>query len=297
MSRRKGLGRGFNTLIPTGSFEDDLDSTLGEDTKSDLKQLKISDVHPDLEQPRRDFDEESLKELSASIKEHGVLQPIVVTVDADGGYKIVAGERRYRASKMAEMEKIPALVRTMTDQNRLEVSLIENIQRRDLNPLETAMAYLRLQNQFNLTDKEIGERVGGKSATAVNNTIRILKLPEFALKHLSSGEITETQARALLGLSEVDIEYLLERIMQEKWSVRRIEQVTREMKQKQKLAKKPNSGNKNQNITRYADEVEVLKKKFESDKVKITTNKMGGGKLILPFKSEEEFEKIIKLIK
>lgn len=297
MSRKKGLGRGFNTLIPTGSFEDDLDSTLGEDTKSDLKQLKISDVHPDLEQPRRDFDEESLKELSASIKEHGVLQPIVVTVDVDGGYKIVAGERRYRASKMAEMEKIPALVRTMTDQNRLEVSLIENIQRRDLNPLETAMAYLRLQNQFNLTDKEIGERVGGKSATAVNNTIRILKLPEFALKHLSSGEITETQARALLGLSEVDIEYLLERIMQEKWSVRRIEQVTREMKQKQKLAKKPNSESKNQNITRYADEVEVLKKKFESDKVKITTNKMGGGKLILPFKSEEEFEKIIKLIK
>ena len=165
---KKGLGRGFSSLIPTEMIVDEkIDSELGlEYDKSQLKELKISDISPDPEQPRRHFDKEKLEELASSIKIHGVLQPIVV-VRKDSKFLIVAGERRYRASKLAGLERVPAVVRELSDQNRLELSLIENIQRDNLNVLEMAEAYSKLREQFNLTAKEIGERVGGRSESAV----------------------------------------------------------------------------------------------------------------------------------
>ena len=149
MSAKKGLGRSFDSLIPTELLDESFDPTSEQDDRvSDLRYIKLSEITPDPDQPRRAFDEVSLDELAASIKEHGVLQPIVVAPDKQG-YKIVAGERRFRASQRAGLEKIPALVRTLSSQHKLELSLIENLQRSDLNPLETATAYLKLRDQFN----------------------------------------------------------------------------------------------------------------------------------------------------
>ena len=164
-SKKKGLGRGFESLIPTELLDEAFDPTSQQDGKvSDLRHIKLSDIAADPDQPRRAFDEVALDELAASIKQHGVLQPIVVTPHK-GGYMIVAGERRFRASEKLKLDTIPAIVRTLSNQHKLEVSLIENLQRRDLNPLETATAYLKLRDQFNLTLDEIGERVGGKQKT------------------------------------------------------------------------------------------------------------------------------------
>ena len=155
-AKRGGLGRGLESLIPTEVLDESFDPTAEQDEQiSDLRHIKLSEIVADPNQPRRTFDEASLEELSASIKEHGILQPIVV-VPHEGKYMIVAGERRFRAAMRAGMEKIPALVRTLSNQHRLELSLIENLQRRDLNPLETATAYLKLRDQFNLTLDQIG---------------------------------------------------------------------------------------------------------------------------------------------
>ena len=177
---KKGLGRSFDSLIPTDLLDESFDSSVSQDDQtSDLRYLKLSEITADPNQPRRHFDESSIAELTASIAEHGVLQPIVVTVSGKG-YQIVAGERRFRAAMSAGLEKIPAIVRTLSDQHRLELSLIENIQRRDLSPIETAVAYAKLRDQFNLTLDEIGDRVGSKSVSAVSNTLRLLKLPKEA---------------------------------------------------------------------------------------------------------------------
>ena len=160
MPAKKGLGRGFDSLIPTELLDESFDPTAEQDERvSDLRYIKLASIMPDPDQPRREFDDDALVELSKSIKEHGVLQPVVVRPHGDG-YMIVAGERRFRASKLAKLDRIPALVRTLSGQHRLELSLIENIQRRDLNPLETATAYLKLRDQFNLTLDDIGKRVG-----------------------------------------------------------------------------------------------------------------------------------------
>ena len=176
-----GLGRGFESLIPTNLVEEAFDPTRKEDEKlSQLVELDIDTVVRDEEQPRKNFTKESLNELAASIKEHGVLQPIVV-VKIGKNYQIVAGERRWWASKLAGLTKIPAIVRTLNAQNKLELSIIENAQREDLNPIELATAYAKLKSQFNLSNEEIGQRVG-KSAGSIVNTMRLLKLPEEAKK-------------------------------------------------------------------------------------------------------------------
>ena len=213
---KKGLGRGFSSLIPTEMIIDEkIDSELGlEYDKSQLKELKISDISPDPEQPRRHFNKEKLEELVNSIRIHGVLQPIVV-VRKNSKFLIVAGERRYRASKLAGLERVPAVVRELSDQNRLELSLIENIQRDNLNVLEMAEAYLKLREQFNLTAKEIGERVGGRSESAVLNTLRLLKLPQIVKDYIISGKLKEGQARPLLKIDEETIKKILPKIIEE----------------------------------------------------------------------------------
>ena len=191
MSVKKGLGRSFESLIPTDLLDESFDPTAAQDEQvSELRHIKISEIVADPEQPRRQFDQESLEELAASIREHGILQPIVV-MPFDGGYQIVAGERRYRASKLAGKDKIPALVRTLTGQHKLELSLIENLQRKDLNIIETATAYQKLRDQFNLNLEEIGKRVGNKSTSAVSNTLRLLKLPKKVLEALADGRLSE----------------------------------------------------------------------------------------------------------
>lgn len=296
MSSKRGLGRGFETLIPTDLFDESFEKATGQDSeKSDLQYVEIGLVHPDPQQPRREFDQEALDELASSIKEHGVLQPIVVTADTDGGYMIVAGERRWRAATQAKLDKVPVLVRTLSDQSRLEVSLIENIQRRDLNAVETALAYVRLQDQFNLTPEEIGERMGGKSAVAIINTMRILRLPKNILELIRSGKLTAGRAAPMISMHEDDIAEILPRLLKEEWSARRIEQVAREMKAARKQGKGGSSPAEKKKILRYTDEMSRLQKRL-SVPVKITTTPKGAGKVVIPFKSDEEFQRISKLI-
>jgi ParB family chromosome partitioning protein len=293
MSAKKGLGRGFDSLIPTELLDESFDPTAAQDDKvSELRRIKLSEVFADPDQPRRAFDEVALDELAASIAEHGILQPIVVTPQK-GGYQIVAGERRYRAAKKAGLDKIPALVRTLTDQHKLELSLIENLQRRDLNPLETATAYLKLRDQFNLTLDEIGQRVGGKSVSTVSNTLRLLRLPESVREALLDGRLREGQARPLVNLDEKVIAEVLPRILAEEWSARKIEQFIVQLK---KAAKSPvENDRKKVAATPYQNETQLLVKRFSTD-VSVKTNAKGAGHIVIRFKSDDDFQRIQKLL-
>ena len=192
---KKGLGRGFESLIPTDLIDDSFnpnsvyDPTAQQDEQvSQEKTLPLAKLHANPDQPRRTFDPEALEELAASLKEHGLIQPILVTPKGEG-YEIVAGERRYRAAKLAHLAEVPVIIRSLSDQNQLELSLIENIQRRDLNSIETATAYAKLRDQFNLTNDEIAGRVH-KSASAVINKMRLLKLPAEVIALIAEGQLS-----------------------------------------------------------------------------------------------------------
>lgn len=290
-AKKTGLGRGFDSLIPNELFDESFDPTAGEDNVvSDLRHIKIEDIFADVDQPRRRFEETALDELAASIKLHGVLQPIVVTTRKEGGYTIVAGERRWRAAKKVGLDKLPALVRTLSDQHRLELSLIENLQRRDLNVLETATAYLKLRDQFNLTLDQIGERVGGKSQSTISNTLRLLRLPESVKIALNKGELSEGQARPLIGQDVEVIEGILPRILAESWSARRIEQFIVQLKQSPKTAPTPVA-----DTTPYQSELTRLRKRFAAD-VAVKTNARGAGQIVIKFKSADDFARIEKLL-
>ena len=230
-----GLGRGFDALIPTDLVDEEFDLTATEDKKtSELKSLKLSDIFPDDNQPRRDFDVETLEALAASIKEHGVLQPIVVTKE-DGKYKIVAGERRWRASKIAGLDKIPAIIRSLDSQNRLELSIIENAQREDLNPIELATAYAKLKTQFNLSDEDIAAKIG-KSEATIQNTLRLLNLPEDVKRTMVKEKLTEGVMRPLVSRDEKTIKKVLPKIIEEGWTARKVERYFQDHKKKSSTA-------------------------------------------------------------
>lgn len=300
MAAKRGLGRGFESLIPTDLIDDTFDPnstydpTAAEDkTVSRQKVLPIASLRIDPDQPRKTFDEEALEELAASIKEHGVIQPLIVAPLDDTTYQIVAGERRYRASKKAGLTELPVVVRTFTDQNRLEISLIENIQRRDLNSVEMAVAYAKLRDQFNLTGEQIAGRVH-KSPSAVANTMRLLKLPKSALEALAEGLVTEGQVRPLIGQDEALIAELMPRIIAESWSARKIEQY---MVNKKKATSSDESGVADTITTEHQHEarIQTLRDRLQT-KVDIRVNNKGAGKIVIPFKNTEEFDRIQKLL-
>ena len=286
---KKGLGRGFSSLIPTDMLLDEqFDPTLGIDNQiSKLKELNIEDIIADPEQPRRHFDDKALNDLANSIKIHGVLQPIVVVKNGNK-YIIVAGERRYRASKLAKLDKIPAIIRDLSDQNRLELSLIENLQRADLNILETATAYLKLRQQFNMTAEQIGERVGGKSSSSVLNTLRLLKLPDEVKKYIYIGELKEGQARPLLQVDEKTVLEILPKIIKEKWSSRKVEQFLVQYKKSLESNEKPK---KDKIIMPFEQTSKRLTAKLKAD-VNIKTSARGSGQIVIKFKNEEELKRI-----
>lgn len=291
-AKKMGLGRSFESLIPTELLDESFDPTAKQDEKvSDLRHIKLTEIVPDPDQPRRSFDELSLDELAASIREHGVLQPIVV-VPHKSGYMIVAGERRFRATAKAGLEKIPALVRTLNAQNKLEVSLIENLQRHDLNPLETATAYLKLRDQFNLTLDQIGDRVGGRSAAAISNTLRLLRLPQSAREALASGQVREGQLRPLINLDPEIIEEVLPRIVKEEWSARMVEEYASRVKRapadKKKVEKTLVAETHTEDATRLA-------KRFGA-KVRIKPMARGAGQIVISYKNDEEFARLAKML-
>ncbi|MDB5163071.1 MAG: hypothetical protein JWN28_678 [Candidatus Saccharibacteria bacterium] len=286
----KGLGRGFDSLIPTDFLDDSFDTTAKQEQKvSEQKTLPLKSLQANPDQPRRHFDATALQELADSIKEHGVIQPIIVTPKGDG-FEIVAGERRFRASKLAGLTEIPVVIRTMSGQKQLEVSLIENIQRRDLNTIETATAYAKLRDQFNLSAEKIAERVH-KSASAVINTMRLLKLPKEAIVALAEGKLTEGQARPLIGQNQELIAELIPRIIAEEWSARKVEQYMTNLKKQQKTDE-PEAATIS---AQYEGRVESLKTRLKTD-VAIRVNSKGAGNIVIKFKSAEELERIQELL-
>ena len=293
MSAKKGLGRSFDSLIPTELLDESFDPTASQDEQiSELRHIKLSEIAADPDQPRRTFDESALDELAASIKEHGILQPIVVTRNPKG-YVIVAGERRYRAAKQAGLDKVPALVRTLSDQHKLELSLIENLQRRDLNVLETATAYLKLRDQFNLTLDQIGQRVGGKSVSAVSNTLRLLRLPEAVRDALADGRLREGQARPLVNVEPTIIEEILPLILKEEWSARKIEQFIVQLKKTghQSATKKDTD----QLTVPYEADTQRLVQRLKTD-VRVKTNAKGAGQIVIRFQNDDDFQRIQSLL-
>lgn len=291
MAKKMGLGRGFESLIPTDLLDDSFDTTKQIDEQvSELKELKISEVTADPDQPRRTFDQEALNELAESVREHGVLQPIIVTKKG-GGYQIVAGERRFRASQIAGLETIPALVRTMSDQNKLEVSLIENLQRRDLNTIETATALQKLRDQFNLSNEEIGKRVN-KSQSAVQNTMRLLKLPKNVRELIAEGKLTEGQARPLISWDEEFINAVVPRIIAEEWSARKVEQYVVNARNGKK---QPEPQTVKQTESRHEAKITTLRSRLKTD-VNIRVNNKGAGTIVIKFKNENDLERLQKLL-
>lgn len=274
----KGLGRGFDALIPTELFDDEFDPTAEADKESILKDIPINEIIRDEDQPRKEFVKEAIDALAASIKEHGVLQPIVVTKE-DGKYKIVAGERRWRASKIAGLTKIPAIVRTIDSQNRLELAIIENAQREDLNAIELATAYAKLKTQFNLTAKDIADKIG-KSEASVLNTLRLLNLPDDVKKVMVKEKLSEGVMRPLVSADPEMVQKVLPKIVDEGWTARKVERFMAENKKKSSA-----TAIKNDN---YRKEEDKLSASFGMP-VKIT-----GRSLTFKCKTIDELKKLIE---
>ena len=233
-AKKGGLGKGIDSLIPNKVARAAVSDNVGIDLKENPISVNINKVEPNREQPRKNFDEDALQELSESIKQFGVLQPLLVQ-DKKDYYEIIAGERRWRAAKLAGLKEIPVIIKKLTDQEVVEISLIENIQRENLNPIEEAFAYKRLLTEFHLKQDEVAERVS-KSRTAVTNSMRLLKLNDKVQQMVIDDMLTTGHARALLGIEDSEKQYLTaQKIFDEKLSVRETEKLVKKLQQEEKL--------------------------------------------------------------
>lgn len=296
--KRSGLGKGLDSLIPdkavnksatTGKKEEKSEKNVNE---SGEQLVPINQVEPNREQPRKEFDEDALLELADSIKQYGILQPLIVQKRKDY-YEIIAGERRWRAAKKAGLKEVPVIIREYTDQQVVEISLIENIQRENLNPIEEAMAFKKLLEEFNLKQDEVAERVS-KSRTAVTNSMRLLKLSEKVQQMIVDEMITTGHARALLALDDEEQQYILaNKIFDEKLSVRETEKLVKALKNQKKEDTTKEVEDKNSFI--YAD-IEDKMKSVIGTKVNIHQKKSGKGKIEIEYYSQDELERIFELI-
>lgn len=290
-SKKTGLGRGFGSLIPEKLIDEQFDITAKQDKQiSSLGEINIEDVYPNPDQPRKHFAKDALSELAQSIREHGVVQPIVVIADGNGKYMIVAGERRWRASIEAGKKLIPAVIRTFDNQERLEVALIENMQREDLTALEMATAIQKLNDQFNIKPEEIGKRVG-KAATTIINIRRLLKLPDAAKRALNDGKISEKHARAILALGDDPRKQqeLLDLILRHGWTSLRAEQFVVAYKTGATNSKEATQRTETQTV-----ETKALSKKL---KAPVRIHRMAkGGRLTIQFKNDKDYDRIITML-
>tara|TARA_Y100001934_G_C12370875_1_gene786255 strand:+ start:1793 stop:2773 length:981 start_codon:yes stop_codon:yes gene_type:complete len=304
MSRKTGLGRGLSALIPDSqqneeNYVEDKMQTNQEST-SDLNILTVNtdNIKPNPNQPRTEFNEQEISELASSIKEHGILQPLLVSDQKNGTFQLIAGERRWRAAKIANLEKIPVLVKETNPQELLELALIENIQRADLSALEEATAYRKLANDFNLTQQEIADRVG-KSRTTITNILRLLELPATIQESLTSAEITEGHARALLGLdTHEDMINVLNLIIDGNLNVRQTENIVKNQRDHKNPTEIENTLTKDPSIeleTMPPDikHISVTLQRLFGTKVTVQRAKDGSGTLTIHFYSEEEYEGIL----
>jgi ParB family chromosome partitioning protein len=279
MARKTGLGKGLDALIPGGNFGQ---------ASSNSNEIPVEKIIPNPHQPRSIMDDEDLNELAASIREHGILQPLIVTYDGGSDtYVLIAGERRLRAARLANLDFVPAIIRQVSDQERLELALIENIQREDLSPLEAAEAYLQLSKEFHLSHEEIAVKVG-KSRAAVTNTLRLLNLPEKIRQTLLEGKITEGHARALLGLDSSQAQLaVLDLILRNELNVRQTETLV-----KKYSGERPAKPVKESKLPEVIEVEEKLRTRFGT-KVNLNYSK-NGGTIVIHYYSPEELEALIE---
>lgn len=294
--KKKGLGKGLDSLIPDNKSiksvtpDKSVEAKKEAEEKAGVQMMKINEVEPNRDQPRKNFDEDALLELSDSIKQFGVLQPLLVRKRKDY-YEIIAGERRWRAAKLAGVKEVPVIVKEYTDQEILEIGLIENIQRENLNPIEEAIAFKRLLEEFNLKQDEVAERVS-KSRTAVTNSMRLLKLSDKVQQMIIDDMISTGHARALLAIDDPELQYTLaNKIFDEKLSVRETEKLVKEIKN----PKKPKEKKVMENAFIYQDLEEKMKGVFGT-KVSIASKGKGKGKIEIEYYSDDELEHLFDMM-
>lgn len=279
MGQRRGLGKGLEALIP-----------VTEEPMAGLTEVPVTTITPNPMQPRTALDAEAMEELAASIKEHGLIQPLIVTQQGPERYQLIAGERRWQASRMAGLATVPVIIKEASPQQVLEIALVENIQRADLNPLEEAAAYRQLVEEFGLTQEQVAERVG-KSRVAVTNTMRLLRLPAEIRQALADGTIREGHARALLALPTPEAQVVaLKTVTSKALSVRQTEELVRRY-----LAEPPVEKPKEP----VSPETKALEEEFRETlgtKVNLYRNRKGAGRVVIHFYSEEELQTIYDVI-
>lgn len=301
MAKKQALGRGLGALLSDAKTDvtSSLDITEGNNTVvGSIADLAIDKIEANPFNPRTEFDKEGLAELASSIKELGVVQPLTVRKLGNDRYQIISGERRFRASQVVGLKKIPAYIRVANDQAMLEMALVENIQRRDLNPMEIAFSYKRLVDECGLTQEELADRVG-KKRSSTSNYLRLLNLPIEIQNALKAKEISFGHARTLVALDDEEVQsYIFDMIVKESLSVRRVEELVKETKEAQNNPQKEDKPKEKKASAlsftqqKYKDDLTVLLK----SKVKVTPSNKGGGNLVIPFKSEEDLERIMKIL-
>ena len=278
MNKKFALGKGLGALIP---------DEINEDNEGKLM-ISLNKIKSNIDQPRKSFDNEKIAELAESIKNHGIIQPLILK-ENDGGYIIVAGERRWRAAKMVGLKEVPAIVMDLTEKQVLEISLIENIQRQDLNPIEEALAYKKLLSDFDLTQEELSKRIG-KSRTAITNTIRLINLDSRVQQYVIDGIISEGHGRALLSLEDGDLQYIYsQKVIDEKLSVRELEKLIRN------ISLKSERSEKKEELNPYYKDVRDRLQNYFGTKVNLSSKK-NKGKIEIEYYSEEDLQRILDII-
>lgn len=290
MAKNTRLGRGLGALI-------DIDPVSASGTSS-INEVDIEMIKPNPQQPRINFDDDSLAELATSIRELGVISPITLTQAEDGTYLIIAGERRYRAAKSIGLKTIPAYVKTAADEQVMEMALIENIQREDLNAIEIALAFYRLMEEYKLTQDRLSERVGKKRAT-IANYVRLLRLPAEIQMGIKDKKIDMGHARAILGVSDAEQQLkLYEKIIDEKLSVRQVEELAKRFSERGTFEEKSNKTTSTKPVNELKELSDLqgqLSAVFEAN-VKLSSDMNGKGKIVIPFSDDEELMRIMQLI-
>lgn len=284
MAKKFGLGKGLGALIPEETVEE---------TKSINTYIPLNNIKTNSDQPRKYFDNEKISELAESIKQHGIIQPLLVKKEGEY-YTIIAGERRWRAAKLVGVKEVPVIEMDLDDKEVLEISLIENIQRQDLNAIEEAKAYKRLISEFKLTQEQLSERIG-KSRTAITNTMRLLNLDERVQNYIIEGIISEGHGRALLALEDKEIQYKVsEKVIDEKLSVRELESFLRNINNKREISEDNNKQKKELNP--YYKDIKDKLQNYFGTKVNINSNK-NKGKIEIEYYSEDDLQRILEIIK
>lgn len=289
--RKSGLGKGLDSLIPE-KIEKKIEVEIKSESNAVETYVRLSDVEPNREQPRRTFNEDALLELSDSIKQFGIIQPLVVQ-KKDGYYEIIAGERRWRAAKIAGIKEIPVVVKEYSKEEVMEIALIENIQREDLNPIEEAMAYKRLLTEYSLKQDEVAEKVS-KSRVAITNSMRLLKLSEEVRQMIVDELISSGHGRALIGITDEKIQVqIAQRIFDENLSVRETEKLVKQILEPKKSKSEVD---KSRNDDVIYENIENKFKGIFGTNVSINRKKAGKGKIEIEYYSSDELERIIELV-